>query len=104
VTITITPSDGTTGKDNTLYEPDGDETSNGFGDYFFIGLTKNGFIRRGLVAFDITANVPAGAIIDDASLEMHVSRTKNNISYATNLHKLLADWGEGTSNADDQEG
>ena len=103
-TVTITPNDGATGQDNTLYEPDGSETSNGGGDYFFTGLTKNGFRRRGLVKFDIAANVPSGATINDVTLTMHVSRVKTTTSRNTSIHPLLLDWGEGTSNADGQEG
>src|SRR5206468_6030183 len=49
-TININPS-----KDNTLYEfvsVDGDR-SNALGDHFFAGMTADGLIRRGVLAFDI---------------------------------------------------
>ena len=48
-------------KDNTLYEyvgADGDR-SNGAGDRFFAGRTDQNYIRRGVIAFNVAANIPA---------------------------------------------
>src|SRR6184192_4190728 len=74
-TININPS-----KDNTLYEyvpADGDR-SNALGNHFFTGETAMSELRRGMLAFDITGNVPAGSTITGVTLSMHVSRVPNN--------------------------
>jgi hypothetical protein len=93
-------------KDNTLYEyvpADGDR-SNALGDHFFAGETGMGLLRRGVLAFDIAGSVPAGSTITSVSLIAHMSMTASNTPRAIELHVLLADWGEGTSNAPDEEG
>src|SRR6184192_4395688 len=97
--ININPS-----KDNTLYEfvpADGDR-SNALGDHFFAGMTAEGFIRRGVLAFNITGSIPPGSTITGVSLSMNMSRTISD-TRTIELHKLLADWGEGTSNANANE-
>lgn len=92
-------------KDNTLYEYTGTDLSNGAGDYFFAGTTAaDGLVRRGVLAFDVAGSLPTGAIIDSVSLTLEVSRVATNTSRTTSLHRLTADWGEGTSHADGQEG
>ena len=53
---------------------------------------------RGLIAFDIAGSIPLGASIDSVSLMLHVSRATAG-SQSVTLHRLLADWGEGTSDA-----
>ena len=93
-------------KDNTLYEyvpADGDR-SNGIGDHFFAGKTGMGFIRRGMLAFDIAGSVPPGSTITSVSLTMHMSRTALSNVRTVELHRLMADWGEGTSDATANEG
>src|SRR5438046_4350017 len=93
-------------KDNTLYEyvpADGDR-SNALGNHFFTGETAVGELRRGVIAFDIAGNVPAGSTITGVTLSMHVSRVPNNTARTVELHRLLADWGEGTSVAPGEEG
>ena len=100
-TVSINPS-----KDNTLYEyvaADGDR-SNGAGDRFFAGTTDQGHIRRGVLAFNIAGSIPAGSTVTGVSLSMQMSKTNLDAVRAVNLYKLLADWGEGTSNANANEG
>jgi hypothetical protein len=99
--INIMPS-----KDNTLYEYDSVEGdhSNALGFHLFTGKTAMDEIRRGVLAFDIAGNIPAGSTIVSASLSMNMSKTPSNTGYAVELHKLLADWGEGTSHAPGEEG
>jgi hypothetical protein len=99
--INLTPS-----KDNTLYEYDPAEgdTSNALGLHFFAGKTALGGIRRGVVAFDIAGNIPAGSTIIAATLSLNMSRTLFDDLRTIELHKLLADWGEGTSDAPGEEG
>src|SRR5881409_191969 len=99
--ISIFPS-----KDNTLYEynPSEGDLSNALGNHFFAGTTVFGEIRRGVLAFDIAGNIPPGSTIIAASLSMNMSRTIDGTARTIELHKLLADWGEGTSHAPGEEG
>jgi hypothetical protein len=99
--INIMPS-----KDNTLYEYDpaeGDH-SNGAGFHFFAGTNGMGELRRGVLAFDIAGSVPSGSFITSVTLSMSMSRTTSETPRIVELHKLLADWGEGTSHAPGEEG
>ena len=92
-------------KDNTLFQSvDGGE-SNGAGSYLFAGRTDSSsdYLRRAVMEFDIAGNVPAGSIIQSATLTLTMSRTKVG-AMTFNLHRLNSEWGEGTSNADAQEG
>ena len=100
-TISITPS-----KDNTLYEfdPDEGDFSNALGIYFFIGETVMGELRRGVLAFNIAGSIPPGSTITGVSLSMNASRVFNDVARTAELHRLLADWGEGTSDAPGEEG
>ena len=100
-TVNINPS-----KDNTLYEydPDIGDLSNALGLHFFAGKTALNVLRRGVLAFDIAGNIPPGSTITAVSLSANVSRTPTNTAYVMELHKLLADWGEGTSHAPMGEG
>ena len=93
-------------KDNTLYQyvpADGDR-SNALGNHFFAGETGMGELRRGVLAFDIAGNVPAGSTILGVTLSLNMSRTGSNTPRTVELHKMLADWGEGTSVAPGEEG
>lgn len=89
-------------KDNTLYESETD-LSNGAGSFLFTGTTGNNLKRRALLKFDISGNVPGGAVITAAELKMHMSRTTAG-DETVSIHRVLSDWGEGTSNADANEG
>ena len=90
-------------KDNTLYQDPTGAVSNGAGTYLFAGRTNSGSIRRGLLAFDIAATVPANATITSATLRLTLSRTIGQAE-TIELHRALADWGEGASNAGTNEG
>ena len=92
-------------KDNTLYEYDpaeGDH-SNGAGFHFFAGENAMSEIRRGVLAFDVAGAIPAGSTITAVSLSMNMSMSPAG-ALTVELHKLLADWGEGTSHAPMGEG
>jgi hypothetical protein len=99
--INITPS-----KDNTLYQydPADGDTSNALGLHFFAGETAMGELRRGVFAFDIAGHIPAGSTILAVTLSLNMSRTALDDPRTIELHKLLADWGEGTSIAPGEEG
>jgi spore coat protein A len=98
-------------QDNTMFSEAGDtnnDLSNGAGFYLFAGATKdsepgNLVLRRALLAFDIAAAVPAGSVVNSATLTLYMSRTRTQ-NETVDLHKVLADWGEGTSDADGEEG
>lgn len=93
-------------KDNTLYEfdPKEGDNSNGAGFYFFAGETVMSELRRGVLAFDVAGSIPPGSIITSVTLTMNMSRTHGDTARIVELHKLLADWGEGTSHAQGEEG
>ena len=91
-------------KDNTLYEDATGNLSNGSGWHFFAGKTNTGSIRRGLIAFDVASNVPAGATITNVMLTLNMSKSVNIAGQTVNLHRALADWGEGISDAGGEEG
>src|SRR6266498_3889183 len=93
-----------TSKDNTLYQSATGSLSNGAGSYFFVGRTDAAQIRRGVIAFNVAGSIPAGSTITSVTLTLNLSRTRDSSSRTVELRRLLADWGEGTSNADVQEG
>ena len=99
--ISINPS-----KDNTLYEynPSDGDLSNALGFHFFAGETAKSEIRRGVLAFDIAGSVPPGSTITGVSLSLNMSMTAFDTARTIELHKLQADWGEGTSHAGGGEG
>lgn len=99
ITTTIEPS-----KDTTLYADAGLTVGNSLGDYLFVGTTLQAVPRRSLLAFDIAANVPAGAVITGVELKLTHSRNQSASGFAASLHKLTKTWGEGTSNAPGEEG
>ena len=93
-------------KDNTLYETVDGSLSNGLGAHFFAGKTGaagSNTSRRGVLAFDIAGNLPAGATISHVTLTLHMSRTIADAE-DVELHLLTSDWGEGASDAPGQEG
>src|SRR6266566_4558875 len=92
-------------KDNTLYEfdPAEGDHSNGAGFHFFAGENGMGELRRGVLAFDIAGSIPPGSTITAVSLSLNMSMTPAG-AITVELHKLLADWGEGTSHAPMGEG
>lgn len=96
--VALSPS-----KDNTLYFDPGGATSNGAGDHLFCGNTAGDAARRALLAFDVSAVVPAGSRIESAALTLHMSKTITS-GTEVGLHRVLADWGEGASNAPGEEG
>jgi hypothetical protein len=97
--VSIGPS-----KDNTLIQATNPnaQLSNGLGD-IFTGRTNQDSqgiatvsIRRGLAQFDVAGSVPAGATITGVILTMRDVMGLNG-DPSVELHRLLADWGEGTS-------
>ena len=98
VTVVLTPT-----KDNTLYESTTGDVSNGTGAFFFVGNTAGAAARRGLLAFAVADQVPVGATIVSATLQLQMSKTSGGAANVS-LHRALADWGEGSSDATANEG
>lgn len=93
-------------EDATLYEDATGSLANGAGEHFFAGRTSSGGggkIRRGLIAFNVAAAVPAGCTISDATLKLTMTRTISGAA-TVSIHAVTADWGQGASNAAAQEG
>jgi len=91
-------------KDNTIYESSTGSLSNGAGDYFFAGSSGTGGKKRALIMFDIAGSgIPAGSTVTGAKLTLYMSRTTVG-PQPVELHRLLKDWGEGTSHAAGEEG
>jgi FG-GAP-like repeat len=93
--LTLGPVD-----DNTIYE-DQTANSNGAGRHFFAGRTAatTNSIRRALLKFDLASSIPAGSTIISATLTLRVVNTGPAPgAHNMTLHRLQADWGEGTSN------
>lgn len=88
-------------RDNTIFTDGVDapaDLSNGAGPHIFVGRTLFAGLRRGLIAFDIAGNIPAGSTIDEVILTMHMSLgTSGSTPYT--LHRVQSDWGEGTSDS-----
>jgi hypothetical protein len=91
-------------KDNTLYQSPTGTLSNGMGTHIFAGISGGGTIHRAVLAFNVAAVVPAGARIVSATLTLNLSRTTVAGPLNVEVHRLLADWGEGASVAGGQEG
>jgi hypothetical protein len=91
-------------KDNTLYEDLNGGFSNGAGDSLFAGNTVGNLTRRAVLAFDVASQIPPGSIVNSASLVLTVTRSVVAPATAVTVHPLLADWGEGASNAVANEG
>jgi hypothetical protein len=88
--------------DNTLFEDPLGGLSNGAGAYMFVGETRSANSRRGLIKFDLSM-IPAGSTVQSVALRMHCSRTISGNRNA-GLHRVLASWGEGTSDAGEPGG
>lgn len=83
--------------DNTLYESPTGALSNGKGPSIFCGVTGNGDIRRALMKFDVAANVPAGAKILSASINLNVVQSTVALPTPATGHRVTQAWGEGNS-------
>ena len=93
-------------KDNTLYESADGSLSNGSGEHLFVGRSNtSNTSRRAVIAFDIASSIPAGSTISSVTLTLNMSRAVQAPGPQTlALHSLTADWGEGSSDADGNEG
>jgi hypothetical protein len=90
-------------KDNTFYQDSSGSTSNGAGQYVFVGVSNNGEIRRAAIAFDVAAAIPDGSTIINVDLTLQMSRSQA-AAETIQLHKILGNWGQGSSDASGNEG
>src|SRR5262245_23545150 len=88
-------------RDNTLYENATGLASNGVGPTMFAGrnASASNFRRRALVRFDVAGAVPPGSTITAATLTLSMPQAASPAAQPVWIHRVLADWGEGTSNA-----
>lgn len=85
-------------QDNTLIESSTGELSNGAGPALFVGRTNQleNNLRRGLIAFDVAADLPAGAKVKSVMLTLTLEQTHAGDETIA-VHRLLKAWGEGGS-------
>lgn len=93
-TVSLTPV-----RDNTLFESTTGSLSNGSGPALFVGMNSGSNVRRALLAFDVAAAIPAGATVESAELHLTVSNVPNADTTVVEVHRVLADWGEGGSSS-----
>ena len=84
-------------RDNTIYSESFAQLSNGQGPFLYAGRNAQDNLRRTLLRFDLNA-IPAGSTITGAKLILSMDRTISG-AFDFSLHRLLATWGEGASNA-----
>lgn len=90
----------TSSMDNTIFKEL--ELSNGIGEFIFAGTTNLGVVKRALVQFELT-DVPAGVSVDSAFLILKPVKVKPDSTIVT-VFRVLTEWGEGTSKAEDGDG
>lgn len=83
-------------KDNTIYQNPASNSAGGAAG-IFSGTNGSSSPRRGLIAFDIAANLPSGATITAAQLTMYLGNAPNSNNQTIGLHRLGMNWGEGTA-------
>ncbi|MBX9736066.1 MAG: DNRLRE domain-containing protein [Phycisphaerales bacterium] len=88
---------------NTLFEDPAGLTSAGNSPWLFTGMTDSLLIRRGLLQFDVSSPLPAGAVITSVSLRLHMSRSVAGIE-PVSIHAMNASWGSGNSTPPGQGG
>lgn len=94
-TLVLTPA-----ADNTLYERDAGDLSNGIGPSLFIGRTGNSAgnrLRRALLRFDLSA-IPPGSEVSAVRLVFNVDMVPPSATgFDAALHRVTAAWGEAGS-------
>jgi hypothetical protein len=86
-------------KDNTLFESATGSLSSGSGPAVFVGMNSASNVRRALLAFDVAGTLLEGSIIQSAELRLTVSNVPNPNPTLVEVHRVLADWGEGASSS-----
>ncbi|MEO0651429.1 MAG: hypothetical protein AAFZ65_12205, partial [Planctomycetota bacterium] len=90
-------------QDATLYESGpANQLASGSGPSLFAGRTNSqggAALRRTLIGFDVSSAIPAGSTVTGVELRMFVSNAPNDLPVPNTLHRALAPWGEGASDA-----
>ncbi len=90
-------------KDNTIFSHGAGDTSNGAGQYLFAGSTLVGHLERGLLAFDIAAQLNPGDTIVGVDLTLNLNATQDTAARPFTLHRVTSNWGESTTDAPGDE-
>lgn len=83
-------------RDTTLVEDRDGLYASGGSDGIFVGATARQGLRRGLIAFDAAAALPAGARVTEVTLTLNMNRTRGP-EHVIALHRVPSSWGEGTA-------
>lgn len=94
--VTITPT-----SDNTIFLES--DLSNGLGEFFFAGTSNEEVVKRALVKFTLSQDIPDGVTIDSAKVILYPVKVKPGTT-SLDVHLLTTQWGEGTSKAEDGDG
>jgi uncharacterized protein YfiM (DUF2279 family) len=93
-------------RDATLFNDPTGALANGSGPVMIVGRagsTSTAPLRRALVRFDLAGALPAGSVVNSVQLVLH--NTSGNTGPRTvELHRVLADWGEGASSTTSGQG
>src|SRR5678815_2381943 len=85
-------------RDATLIESGTGALANGAGPALFVGRTsqQNDSRRRALIAFDVAAALPSGAVVTRVALDLELSPSHPD-PVAIGVYRVAADWSEGRS-------
>src|SRR6185295_13129455 len=87
-------------KDATLIEDATGSLAAGAEDNFWVGRTGQTAgtdKRRGILAFNLST-IPTGSTVTSVTLTLYMDKANSTATPRTvTMHKVLADWGEGTS-------
>lgn len=85
-----------------LYETTDGSTANGQGSLLVVGHSAeaddNG--RRFMVKFDLTEDLPEGAVITSAQLQLTAQSRDGSVAQTLDLHRVTSSWEEGPANSD----
>jgi hypothetical protein len=85
-------------KDNTIFQHNALHSAGGAAG-LRAGTNGMGSPRRGLIAFDIAGNLPAGSTITGIELRLYLGDSSPG-SQNVRVHRVFKDWGEGTAGSD----
>ena len=84
-------------RDNSIFSES--NNSGGAASTLFSGRNNRGSPRRALLRYDVAGAIPAGSRVHRAALILHSSGAAQSETMARefSLHRVLSDWGEGSS-------
>lgn len=91
-TVTLKPA-----ADTTLFEFTPDNNSGRESTLVVGGINKSASACRSLLRFDLSTNLPPGAIITNVSIKLSVTKEKGSSpALQMKVHRVLQEWTEGT--------